>query len=77
MRTLPQALAHIKTNDPDTALTLHALKVMVISGKVPHGKVGVKKLVDISVLEKFLSGECSPANSPPPQSQHGQIRRLS
>lgn len=75
MRTLPEAVRHIKATDPGTALTPHALRILVLSGKFPHVKIGVKRLVDIDLLEKFLSGECTP----PPQAESkaiGVIRQL-
>ena len=77
MRTLPKAIEHIKAKDPDTALTPHALRLLVLSGEIPHVKIGAKRLVDVGLLEKYLCGEYPPVKAVPPQSQNGQIRRLS
>ena len=77
MRTLPKAIEHIKTSDPDTALTLHALKQLVLSDKMPHVKVGNKRLVDVELLERYLRGEYEPPSKVEQLPQKGQIRRLS
>ena len=61
VRTLPEAVRHIQAADPETALTHHALRLLVLSGEFPHIKIGTKKLVDVDLLEKFLSGEYTPS----------------
>ena len=35
MRTVPEAMAEIKKADPETALTLRALRRMVKNGEIP------------------------------------------
>ena len=76
MRTLPKALEHIRENDPGTALTAHALRMLVLSGVLPCVKVGVKRLIDVDLLECYLKGEFTPTSTAAPQSQYGTIRRL-
>lgn len=61
MRTIDQAIAWLIENDPGTALTKNGLRRLVISGQLPSVKVGQKYLIDLDVLESYLSG-----NNPPP-----------
>jgi len=74
MRTLPKAITHIKSIDPETALTAHALKILVLSEKLPHIRIGAKRLVDVDLLEKYLSGEYIPPAPTP--IMHGVIRPI-
>lgn len=46
MRTIPKAYEEVKRADPNTSLTLRALRRMVKSGEVPCIMVGTKRLVD-------------------------------
>lgn len=57
MRTLPEAINEIKTLDPDTALTLTALRRMVKTGTIPYISVASKKLICLdALLEKLQLG---------------------
>lgn len=56
IRTLPQAIEEIKKNDPNTALTYNALRTWVNRGILPAVKAGHTYLIDLDVLEAFLSG---------------------
>ena len=60
MRTIPEAIRHFKTVDPNTALTQHAIRQMVLTSRIPHVSVGAKRLIDVDLLERFLSGEYIP-----------------
>ena len=57
MRTAEGALAVIKTEDPETAVTLRAIRGLINTGKVPHVPVGKKKLVDVDRLMYYLKGD--------------------
>ena len=57
MRTAEGALAVIKEEDPDTAVTLRFIRGLINTGAVPHVPVGKKKLVDVDRLMKYLKGE--------------------
>lgn len=60
MRTIPQAATWAKESDPMTALTQTAIRRLVLSGAIPHVRVGVKRLVALEDLETFLeSGACA------------------
>ena len=56
MRTIPKAYEEVKRADPNTSLTLRALRRMVNSGEVPCVMVGTKRLVDLDLLFDVLSG---------------------
>lgn len=56
IRSLTEAYNYIKEMDPGTAITPHALRRMVVSGKVPSTKAGKKYLIDMDVLFEFLKG---------------------
>lgn len=57
MRTIEQAVAEIRTEDPNTALTKTALRRLVVSGTVPSVRVGAKYLLDMAALDSYLAGE--------------------
>jgi hypothetical protein len=57
MRTLDACIIQLKQDDPDTCLTRHALRQMVLSGNVPYVKCGKKYLVNYDGLLDVLSGE--------------------
>lgn len=62
MRTIPKAYEEVKRADPNTSLTLRALRRMVNSGEVPCVMVGTKRLVDLDLLFDILSGYNNTAN---------------
>jgi len=75
MRTLKEAIDHIKSVDPDTALTYHALRTMVLSGVIPHVSIGKKRLVNLNEIEQYLTGN---SGSPPVEPETSdKIRRIS
>ena len=56
MRGLSEAVKELKEQDPKTALTEHALRIMVKSGVLPCIRAGNKYLINMAVLERYLSG---------------------
>lgn len=56
MRTIPKAFEAVKQADPNTDLTLRALRRMVNNGSIPTVQVGRKRLVDLDLLFDTLSG---------------------
>lgn len=62
MRTIPKAYEEVKRADPNTSLTLRALRRMVNSGEVPCVMVGTKRLVDLDLLFDVLSRYNDSAN---------------
>ena len=57
MRTITEAACELRTADPNTALTPHAIRKMVLNGEIPHIKAGKKRLINMDLLERFLKGE--------------------
>lgn len=56
MRTIDQAYTWLQERDADTAVTKTALRRLVTTGQLPAVRVGSKYLVNLEVLEAFLSG---------------------
>ncbi len=63
MRTLDEAMAEIKAEDPHTAITRHFLWSAVRSGRLPSIKAGGKYLINLETLSQFLSAP-SEGNTP-------------
>ena len=59
MRTINQAITEIKQADPNTAITERAIRRLITTNAVPSIKIGRKYLIDMDVLEGYLS-------NPPP-----------
>jgi len=56
MRTAPGVYEIIKAQDPDSEVTLHYLRYMIRTKKVPVVEAGKKKLVDADAVIHFLEG---------------------
>ena len=56
-RTIREAAAWFKSQDPQTCLTETAIRTLLRSGRVPCVRVGKKYLVTIEALEAYLSGD--------------------
>lgn len=69
MRTLPEAVKAILQDDPESAVTLTALRRMVKQGKIPFVEMGTKRLIDVDCLPEYLAGHTA---EPP----HGLVQRI-
>lgn len=58
LRTIPKTLEEIKRVDPDSALTLRALRKMVNQGIIPTVSIGTKRLINLNELMDILSLKC-------------------
>ncbi|MBO5632523.1 MAG: hypothetical protein J5965_25995 [Aeriscardovia sp.] len=54
MRLIKEAYCQLKVEDPDTALTMNALRCIVKRGEVPTIKNGRKTLINYDALLKYL-----------------------
>ena len=63
MRTLDNAIKEIKEVDPDTQLTRHALRRMMLNGTIPCVNLGRKRLVDLNLVWNYLAYPI-PASAP-------------
>ena len=55
MRTIAEVADELRKADPNTALTKYAIRQMVLNGTIPCIKVGKKRLINMDVLEAYLS----------------------
>ena len=75
MRLLKQAYAAIKADDPDTALTMTALRRLVLSGVIPTVCSGRKRFINMDALLVYLSGTGATEEVPAPD-EVGKIRPI-
>lgn len=75
MRTAAGVYDIIKEEDPGTEVTLHYIRQIILSGKVPVTAVGRKKLVDADAVIAYITAG-SQAESDPEPVQIGGIRRV-
>lgn len=54
MRTIPEAMRDIQKVDPNTALTVTALRRMVNNGEIPYVSVASKRLINLDILLAIL-----------------------
>ncbi len=60
MRTIQEAYKAIKESDPETALSPHAIRRMVLQKAIPFIQSGNKYLINLDALEEFLNATPSP-----------------
>lgn len=56
MRTPPQAVRELQQMDPDTNITLAALRRWIKSGQMPSVQVGRNFLVNMDILGRYMEG---------------------
>ncbi len=55
VRTIPEAVAELRAEDPQTAVTPYFVRQAIASGRLPAIKAGRKILVSLDALSDFLS----------------------
>lgn len=56
MRLISEAYKQLKTDDPNTNITMYGLRTIINSGKIPVIKIGRKTLINYdSLIEYFNS----------------------
>ena len=55
MRTIPKAFAEIKAADPNTDLSIKALRKLVKEGRIPSVKIENKVLVNLDLILETLA----------------------
>lgn len=73
MRTIPECATMLKELDPDTAITLTALRNKVKRGEIPAVSVGSKRLINFDLLLEML---CLNQTGRKENSENGKIRRI-
>ena len=63
MRTLPQVMTELKRADPETAVTLSALRRAVKQGRIPSVTVESKTLVNMVAVYDYFSGNYTGNNT--------------
>ena len=59
-RTIREAAAWFREQDPETSLTETAIRTLLRTGQVPCIRVGKKYLVTLEALESYLAGQLQP-----------------
>ena len=57
IRTINGAVAELKKEDPNSAISTDMLRRWIIGGKLKHTKSGNKYLINMDVLKEFVQGE--------------------
>ena len=73
MRIIKDIYSEIKRNDPDTAITMCALRRLVATGVIPSVQIGRKRLINYDNLMEYLDNIVS---EPEPE-ETGVIRKIS
>lgn len=59
IRSLKDALLHIKSLDADTGITINAIRILVVSGIIPSVKIGRKYLVNLDLVIEYFENTLS------------------
>ena len=54
MRGIKEAIEEIKTADPATALTVTALRRLILTHEIPSVRAGRKYLINMDILNEYL-----------------------
>lgn len=57
IRTIDKAFEEIRQADPNTCLTKHRIRQLVLNGDIPSQKAGNRYLFDLDRLIERLGGE--------------------
>lgn len=75
MRTVPLAFKEFKQLDPYTSVTENHLRMLVLSGKIPHISIGRKRLVDVNKIISYFADD-TPQPLADQDPQIGAIRQI-
>ena len=74
MRTAQGVYDIICEQDPGTEVTLHYIRSLIASGKVPYTAVGRKKLVDADATIAYIAAGEMPEEQQPVRTPIRQVR---
>ncbi len=57
IRTIERAFEEIRRTDPDTCITKHFIKNLIIEGEIPYRKTGNRYLIDVDEVIRYAQGE--------------------
>ena len=69
-RTIRDAAAHYREQDPGTAITENYIRQLVVSGIVPSSRAGKKYLISLEALDDYF------LNPPPRVSSPSKARQV-
>lgn len=72
MRTIQEAISALREQDPQTAITAHFVRQLVVTGTFPSVKAGKKYLINLDSLFEFLAHPKLIEK----ESEQGNIRRI-
>lgn len=55
MRFPAEALEELKREDPDTPVTLHLIRSLLVAGKIPFVPIGRRRLINYDALVEYLA----------------------
>ena len=64
MRGINEAIAEIKAEDKNSAITAHYLRYLVKNNIIPYVRVGLKYLVNLDALEAYLKNPAQTEKQP-------------
>lgn len=73
LRTLDEALAEIRAEDPNTAVSRNLIRRLIITNAVPTIHAGKKRLVNLDALLAYLEGNTNPSQT---EEETGIVRRI-
>lgn len=56
IRTIEKAFDEIKRLDPETCITKHFIKNLIINGDIPYRKTGNRFLIDVDDVMIYMKG---------------------
>ena len=75
MRTISQVIQHLRSTDPECAVSEWWLRALIKQGKLKCHKAGNKHLIDLDYLEEFLKNppaEEDTVSAP----EYGKLRKI-
>lgn len=76
MRTAAKAHELILEQDPESEITLHYIRQLIVTGAIPVVHVGRKKLVDVDQLLAYLAAGNEAPTTTAPAVGYGKLRRI-
>lgn len=72
MRLLQDIYAQLKVDDPNTAITYYALRILIKSGAIPSVQIGRKTLIDYNKVIDYFDISIQRESS----DSSGEIRKI-
>lgn len=76
MRTAAKAHELILEQDPQSEITLHYIRQLIVTGAIPVVHVGRKKLIDVDQLLAYIAAGTDGPTTTEPDTGYGRLRRV-